>query len=85
MQAVKVLYKHGKIELLESLNGVDEAELFIVVLDKKEENSEIATEKNSEQEFKAIGLASCFDTDEDHEVDWEEVFDVRSVAGKCEE
>jgi len=69
---------------------VDEAELFIVVLDKKEENSEIsktliATEKNSEQEFKAIGLASYFDTDEDHEVDWEEVFDVRSVAEKCEE
>ena len=69
---------------------MDEAELFIVVLDKKEENSEIsktliATEKNSEQEFKDIGLASYFDTDEDHEVDWEEVFDVRSVAEKCEE
>ena len=82
MQAVKALYKHGNIELLEPLDGVDEAELFIVVLDKKEKNSEIAktfiaTEKNSEQEFKAIGLASYFDTDEDNEVDWEEVFDVK--------
>jgi len=83
MQAVKALYKHGKIELLEPLNGVDEAELFIVVLDKKDANGEIsrtliATEKNSEQEFKDIGLASYFDTDEDHDVDWEEVFDVKA-------
>lgn len=36
MQAVKALYKYGNIELLEPLSGVEEAELFIVVLDKKE-------------------------------------------------
>jgi len=83
MQAVKALYKHGNIELLEPLTGVEEAELFIVVLDKKEQNSDavrtfLATEKNSEQEFKSIGLASYFATDEDNEVDWEEVFDVKA-------
>lgn len=83
MQAVKALYKHGHIELLEPLDGVDEAELFIVVLDEKEKNRDIAktfvaTEKNSEQEFEAIGLASYFDTDEDNQVDWEEVFDVKA-------
>jgi len=83
MRAVKALYKHGNIEFLESLDDVEEAELFIVVLDKKEKNSEIskifiAAEKNSEQEFKAIGLASYFETDEDNNVDWEEAFDVKA-------
>jgi len=83
MQAVKALYKHGNIELLEPLNGVEEAELFIVVLDKKEENSDvvrtfISREESSEHEFKAIGLASYFATDEDNDVDWEEVFDVKA-------
>jgi len=37
MKAVKALYKHGHIELLEPLNDVEEAELYIVVLDKKEQ------------------------------------------------
>jgi len=83
MQAVKALYKHGNIELLEPLKGVEEAELFIVVLDKSNQSSDvvqsfIGTEKNSEQEFKAIGLASYFETDEDNDVDWEEVFDVKA-------
>ncbi len=83
MQAVKALYKHGNIELLEPLEGVEEAELFIVVLDKSNQSSDvvqsfIGTEKNSEQEFKAIGLASYFETDEDNDVDWEEVFDVKA-------
>ncbi|MDQ6990581.1 MAG: hypothetical protein Q9M11_02465 [Mariprofundaceae bacterium] len=83
MQAVKALYKHGNIELLEPLEGVEEAELFIVVLDKNEKNSDvvqtfISREKNSEEEFKAIGLASYFEKDEDNDVDWEEVFDVKA-------
>jgi len=83
MQAVKALYKHGNIELLEPLNDVEEAELFIVVLDKKKENSDVvrtfvSREENSEHEFKAIGLASYFATDEDNDVDWEEVFDVKA-------
>ena len=82
MQAVKALYKHGNIELLEPLEGVEEAELFIVVLDNNEKKSgavrrSVSREKNSEQEFKAIGLASYFETDDDNDVDWEEVFDVK--------
>ncbi|MDQ7003306.1 MAG: hypothetical protein Q9N02_11595 [Ghiorsea sp.] len=83
MQAVKALYKHGNIELLEPLKGVEEAELFIIVLDKNEKNSDavqafVSREKKPEQEFKAIGLASYFETDEDNNVDWEEVFDVKA-------
>jgi len=83
MQAVKALYKHGKIELLEPLNDVEEAELFIVVLDKKEKNSDVvrsfvSKDESSESEFKSVGLASYFATDEDNDVDWEEVFDVKA-------
>lgn len=83
MQAVKALYKKGNIQLLEPLQGVDEAELFVIVLDKDNKAGNIAqpfTEKtsNSEQDFKAIGLNSFFNTDEDNNVDWEDVFDVKA-------
>ena len=34
-------------------------------------------ERCVEQEFKAIGMASFFDTSEDDNVDWEDLFDDR--------
>jgi hypothetical protein len=82
MQAVKALYKEGRIQLLEPLQGVTEAELFVIVLDKIEQTGSVVTtfspiEVNSEQEFKSLGLASFFDTNEDNNVDWEEMFDVK--------
>ena len=82
MQAVKALYKEGKIQLLAPLQGVTEAELFVIVLDKVEQTGHVVTTfspiaDNSEQEFKSLGLASYFDTNEDNNVDWEEVFDVK--------
>ena len=82
MQAVKALYKDGKIQLLAPLQGVTEAELFVIVLDKVEQTGNVVTtftpiEANSEQEFKALGLSSFFDTNEDKNVDWEEMFDVK--------
>ena len=83
MQAVKALYREGKIQLLEPLQGVTEAELFVIVLDKVEQTGNVTTtfrsvEVNSEQDFKALGLTSFFDTNEDNNVDWEEMFDVKS-------
>ena len=39
-------------------------------------------ERCVEQEFKAIGMASFFDTGEDNNVDWEDFFDVASVETK---
>ena len=82
MQAVKALYKDGSIQLLEPLNGIKEAELFIIVLDKDNKSSNtaqsfISEELSSEQDFKAIGLTSFFNTDEDNNVDWEDMFDVK--------
>ena len=40
---------------------------------------------NDEQQFKAIGLACFFDTNEGNNVDWEDLFDVQyfSNPGCC--
>lgn len=83
MQAIKALYKQGNIQLLEPLQGVEEAELFIIVLDNNKDSSNfaqsfIANASNSEQDFKAIGLNNFFNTDEDNNVDWEDMFDVKA-------
>ena len=82
MQAVKALYRQGRIELLAPLQGISEAELFVIVLDKTEQTGDVAQsfkpmEINSEQEFKSLGLNSFFDTNEDNKVDWEDMFDVK--------
>ena len=83
MQAVKAVYKEGNIHLLTPLVGVNEAELFVIVLDKDEQVSGVAQSlrtlaSNSEQDFQAIGLSSFFDTEDDNNVDWEELFDVKA-------
>ncbi len=82
MQAVKALYKQGRIELLTPIKGVTEAELFVIVLDEIEQTGDATlpvrpVEVNSEQDFKALGLSSFFDTHEDNSVDWEDMFDVK--------
>lgn len=82
MQAVKAIYKQGQVQLLAPLQDVTEAELFVIVLDKVEPSGGVVTafrpiDSNSEQDFKAIGLASFFETNEDNNVDWEEFFDVK--------
>lgn len=83
MQAVKAIYKEGNIYLLSPLIGINEAELFVIVLDKDDKAGGVAksfrTElSTSEEEFQAIGLASFFDTEDDNNIDWEDVFDVKS-------
>lgn len=82
MQAVKALYKEGNIQLLTPIQGVDEAELFIIVLDKDGQTiapgkTSSPQETSSEQDFKSIGLSSFFDGNEDNQVDWEEFFNVK--------
>jgi hypothetical protein len=82
MQAVRAIYKQGHIELLAPLQDVTEAELFVIVLDKAEQTGDVLRsfrpiEANSEQEFKTIGLSSFFDTNEDNNVDWEDMFDAK--------
>lgn len=83
MQAIKAIYKEGNIQLLSPMPEVEEAELFIIVLDKNDQahgtaKSFRAETLSSEDEFKTIGLTSFFDTEDDSNVDWEEMFDVKS-------
>lgn len=82
MQAIKAIYDKGKIELLNPIIGVDHAELYIVVLDNDQKQDMPAQQSiprpaTSEDEFKALGLKSFFATEDDKDVDWEEVFDVK--------
>jgi hypothetical protein len=82
MQAIKGIYKDGKIELLESLGKIQSADLYIVVIPHTEGKLNYGTIQEifksrtiqSEEEFKQVGLAHFFDTDDDADVDWEEVF-----------
>lgn len=81
MQAVKAHYKQGRVELLAPLQGITEAELLVIVLDKVEPGGDVAsslrpTEAHAEQDFKALGLNSFCAADEDNNVDWEDMFDV---------
>lgn len=87
MQAIKAIYDKGRIELLSPIEGVDHAELYILVLDDNQKDDKqkrelsvqqfIPKTTTSEQEFKALGLKAFFDTEDDADVDWEEVFDVK--------
>lgn len=83
MQAVKAIYKDGNVQLLSPLPDVREAELFVIVLDKDDTAGGMVrsfgtVSATSEEEFQAIGLTSFFDTEDDSNVSWEEVFDVQS-------
>lgn len=83
MQAIKAIYKEGNIHLLSPLVGVSEAELLVIVLDKddqtnKEAESPHVAASSSDQEFQTIGLTGFFDTEDDNNVDWEELFDVKA-------
>ncbi len=40
------------------------------------EQTGVATD-SSEQDFQAIGQANFFETDEDNNTDWEDIFDVK--------
>lgn len=54
-----------------------------MVLDKNTKSDGIAKSfrvvtSNAEQDFQAIGMNQFFDTKDDNNVDWENVFDVKS-------
>ncbi|MEI8208812.1 MAG: hypothetical protein WCG16_06375 [Methylococcales bacterium] len=83
MQAVKAVYKEGNIQLLAPLIGVNEAELFVIVLDKDDKTNGVAqsfyaANSSAEQDFQTIGLTHFFNTDDDNNVDWEDLFDVKA-------
>lgn len=85
MLAIKARYNQGRIELIEPMPAnILSAELNIIVIPSeiKVENAIPADEyhvrtRSSEEEFKQIGLAAFFDTDDDVNVDWEDCFGLK--------
>ena len=85
MLAIRAQYSAGRIELIEPMPAnILSAELNIIVIpsEKTNETTIPAAEyhvrrKSSEEEFKQIGLAAFFDTDDDANVDWEAYFELK--------
>ena len=82
MLALLADYKNGKITLIEPMpDKIKNAKLTIVVepADEPEKLTIPAREfdmmvKDSETEYKLIGLNSFFDTENDQNIDWEDYF-----------
>jgi hypothetical protein len=85
MLAIKALYNNGRIEFIEPMPAnILSAELNIIVIPYvKTVEPTISTDedhihtRSSEEEFKQIGLAAFFDTDDDCNVDWEDYFGLK--------
>lgn len=85
MLAIKARYNRGRIELIEPIPAdIISAELNIIII-PSEEKAETAipageyhvSTRASEEEFKQIGLAAFFDTNDDANVDWEDYFGLK--------
>lgn len=85
MLAIKGRYHRGRIELLEPMpTDILDAELNIVVIPADSgssagipSDSYHVRERSSEEQFRQIGLASFFDTEDDADVDWEDCFGLK--------
>ena len=83
MQAVKAVYKEGNIQLLAPLSGVkgdiwgDIGNAFNPQTNGVAQSFYAAT-SNAEQDFQTIGLTHFFNADDDNNVDWEDLFDVKA-------
>jgi hypothetical protein len=85
MIAVKAQYNHGHIVFPEPIPAdIDTAELNIIVIPSVKNPAAVfpadvyrVRQISGEEEFKQIGLASFFDTDDDANVDWEDYFGVK--------
>jgi hypothetical protein len=85
MLAIKADYSNGKITFIDAMpERIKKARLTIVVEsdDDQEKVSIPAQEfalahKDSESEFKLIGLNSFFDTEDDKNVNWEDYFGLK--------
>ncbi len=78
MLAVKGHYEHGHIKLLEPIEGIETAEVIIIISEKSDKNTAIDSEKEEIEAFQMAGMHSFFSSDEDDDVDWEEIFDVKN-------
>ena len=81
MLAVKGHYRHGRVELDAPIPGLDEAEVMVVVGSATRfasANSPVEDAWNKMDAFEAAGLATFFEGNDDENVNWMEIFDVKS-------
>lgn len=84
MLAIKAQYNAGRIELIEPMPAdILSAELNIIVIPSEKANETAipdamyhARRRSSEEEFRQIGLAAFFNTEDDADVDWEAYFEL---------
>ena len=85
MLAIKAQYIHGRIEFIEPIPAdILSAELNIIVIPSVinvetaiPSDEYLVRIRTSEEEFKQIGLAAFFDSDDDANVDWEDCFGLK--------
>jgi hypothetical protein len=87
MLAVKGIYKDGKIEIIEPIEDVKSADLFIIVVPHESEKKMKRFEASEtdyqgrvmdpESDFKMLGLCNFFHTEDDRDVDWEAHFGLK--------
>ncbi|NEW84860.1 MAG: hypothetical protein GZ094_21170 [Mariniphaga sp.] len=85
MLAIKADYKDGKITFIDQMPvQIRKAKLTIVVEPVNDPEKLtipaqqfMVMEKDSESEYKLIGLNSFFDTEDDKNVNWEEYFGLK--------
>ena len=85
MIAIKANYKDGKITFIDQIpDQIKKAKLTIIVEpDDEPEKISIPAqefrvmEKDSEAEYKLIGLDSFFDTEDDKNINWEVYFGLK--------
>ena len=85
MLAIKAQYRQGRIEFIEPMPAdILSAELNIIVIPSEKKSEAFIPsdeyrirQRSSEDEFRQIGLAAFFDTDDDADVDWEECFGLK--------
>ncbi len=85
MIAIRADYKDGKITLIEPMpEQIRSAKLTIVVEPENDpekitipDKEFIVMEKDSETEYKLIGLNSFFNTEDDKNINWEDYFGLK--------
>ena len=85
MLAIKANYKDGKITFIDQMpDQIKKAKLTLVVepIDEPEKATIPAQvfmvmEKDSESDYKLIGLHSFFDTENDKNINWEDYFGLK--------
>ena len=85
MITIKAYYKDGKITLIEPIPAqIRKAKLTIMI--EPEDKPDVRAipaqefmvmEKDSEAEYKLIGLNSFFDTEDDKNINWEDYFGLK--------